>query len=78
MLSEDGKKVAIEILQDLKKGYLIVPGEIALQELSRRTGVSPQNIGMAFDPYVIKPLENQGYMVRKCGKPARIEVMSLG
>lgn len=74
MLSDDGAKIVRVILLELEKGFRTLPTEIALQELEKKSQVRPQNIGMAFSPYIDQPLLEKGIEARKCGTPMRIQL----
>ena len=74
MLSDDGAKVVQRILSELKDGLRTLPTEFSLKDLERTTQVRPQNIGMAFSPYIEKPLLAKGIKARKCGVPMRIQL----
>ena len=77
MLSDDGTKVVQLILDELRHGFRKMPTEISLKDLESKVGVRPQNIGMAFDPYINKPLLEQGIVATKCGNPVRIQLRKV-
>ncbi|WP_445397940.1 hypothetical protein [Zobellella sp. An-6] len=76
MLSDDGAKIVRVILKELEDGTRTLPAEISLKHLESETGVRVQNIGMAFDTYINKPLAAKGILARKCGSPVRIQLES--
>lgn len=71
--SECARNVAILICNLISDGYLLVPGEISLQELSRKTGFTPQQIGSCYSQ-IARILFEKGYTTRKCGTPKIIQV----
>lgn len=77
MLCDDGAIVVGFILKKLDQGVKILPTEISLKHLETKTGVRPQNIGMAFDPYISVPLAKKGIEARKCGTPRRIQLRKV-
>lgn len=74
MLSDDGAAVVALILSELELGVRTLPTEISLKDLEKKTGIRPQNIGMAFTNYIEKPLLAKGIRTRKCGSPVRIQL----
>ena len=74
MLSDDGAKVVNIILKELEDGLRTLPTEVSLKDLEDKTRVRPQNIGMAFIPYIDKPLFSKGILAVKCGTPVRIKL----
>ena len=77
MLSDDGAKIVQFIINELGQGIRIEPSEISLKYLEEKTHVRPQNIGMAFDPYINKPLLKNGIIAIKCGTPVRIQLKKV-
>ena len=77
VLSDDGQQVAEIILREHGLGTWVLPTEMSLAALSKKTGISPQNIGMAFDPHILKPLRKAGIRAVKCGSPVRIQLSTL-
>ena len=77
MLSDDGAVVASHIIEEIEAASRCVPGEISLRYIEGKTGVRVQNIGMAYDPYIRRPLEQRGISSRKVGSPVRIELSRI-
>lgn len=73
MLSDDGAKIVEVILNEIKQGMRTLPTEFSLKYLEEKSSVRPQNIGMAFTPYIDKPLSHNGIKAKKCGTPVRIQ-----
>ena len=71
--SECARSVSMLICNLISDGYLLVPGEISLQELSRKTGFTPQQIGSCH-AQISKILLGKSYDTRKCGTPKIIQV----
>lgn len=68
-LSAGGLKVVSLIIQLRDKKLISLPCEVSLQYLEERTGVRAQSIGMAYDDYIKKNLENNDIISEKCGTP---------
>lgn len=77
MLSDDAVKVVRLILDELNSGTRTLPTEISLGHIERMTGVSAQNIGMAFDDSIKTVLEASGFHAVKIGTPRRIRISKL-
>jgi hypothetical protein len=77
MLSDDGQEIVRIILRQRDSGAWILHTEMSLKALSRLSGISPQNIGMAFDPHILLPLKKAGIRATKCGSPVRIPLLRL-
>lgn len=77
MLSDDGAKIVRIILIDLEKGFRTLPTEVSLKDLEKKSQVRPQNIGMAFSPYIDQPLLEKGIKATKCGTPVRIQLRKV-
>ncbi len=60
MLSDDGATIVQIILKELEQKLRELPAEISLKYLEEKTRIRPQNIGMAFSPYIDKPLLSKG------------------
>jgi hypothetical protein len=73
-LSECGAKTVKAIMNQIEKIYIVLPTEISLKHLEELGGCSVQSIGRAFDPYIDKPLLEQGIEAVKCGKPVVIQL----
>lgn len=71
--SECARDVSILIYKMIFDGYLLVPGEISLQELSRKIGCTPQKIGSCYSQ-IERMLLEKNYATRKCGIPKVIQV----
>jgi len=74
LLSDDGAKVVEYILDEISCGLRVLPAEISLKCLEEKLRIRPQNIGMAFNPYIEKPLFLKGITAKKCGTPVRIQL----
>jgi len=72
-LSVVGIKVVKAILEMVDGGLVPHSPEIPLKYLEEVTGCRVQSIGMAFDDYIKKPLEEKGIKARKCGTPVVIQ-----
>ncbi len=77
MLSDDGAKIVKIIINELDQGLRKMPTEISLKYLEEKTRIRPQNIGMAFDFYIEKPLFAHGVIATKCGNPVRIQLKKV-
>jgi|GEM_PF-4284514 len=77
MLSDDGAKIVNIILKEVGDGVRVLPTEVSLKDLEEKSRVRPQNIGMAFTPYIDKPLLNKGILAIKCGTPVRIKLSKI-
>lgn len=74
--SECTREVVMLICNLISEGYLLVPGEISLQELSRKIGCTPQQIGSCYSQ-IEKMLVEKKYATRKCGTPKVIQVSRI-
>ena len=77
MLSDDGAKIVQIIFKEIEQGRLVPPTEISLERLEEISGVRPQNIGMAFDFYIARPLLKKGIEAKKCGSPRVIQLINV-
>ncbi len=73
-LSDEGAKIVKIILEELEKGFRVLPAEFSLKDLEERSRVRPQNIGMAFYDYIAPPLLKKGIKAEKRGKPVAIRL----
>lgn len=76
-LCDVGLKVVKCILRELEDKHISCPTEISLGILEELTGCRVQDIGMAFDSYIIKTLRENGIEARKCGKPVVIQLKRI-
>ena len=73
-LSTAGQDATKLILQQINDGILILPTEIALQQIGKLIHATPQVVGMSYDGYICNPLAAKGIASRKCGSPVRIQL----
>lgn len=75
--SDCGIEVTEYVLGLLTKKLLVLPTEIFLSQISKKTGYAPQIIGMAFDDYIEKKLKANGIAARKAGSPVRLQLKKI-
>lgn len=74
--SECGLKVVKFVLTIIANKNITLPGEISLQSISRETGYTPKLIGSSFDDYIKGALFDNFLIVKKAGKPCRLQIRS--
>lgn len=72
--SECGNAAVHFIISEIDNKMIVCPTDISLALISKGTGFTPQLVGMAFDDYIKKAIEANGYEIRKSGKPSRLQI----
>ena len=75
--TECGIKVVKAILEDIAAKHVSLPTEYSLKYISERIGCTPQDIGMSFDSYIKKPLQENQISATKCGTPRVIMIKKI-